>query len=306
MTIVAQSLLEYKTINIITRHPNYDPANSYDFGEVIFFDHYYWKSITDANIGHEPFLDSPVWLMWDVSNRYAQIDLRATTTTTWDSSTATVPADNGLISTFDFNDIDTLALGNVRATSVTVRVVDSLGATVWESTQDIYNRVSGNPGWFSYFWAKKNTVLNKTNIYFQIPKVQGETVEVFVEASDGAASVGYMVGGNGDFTGYSQFGLSRSVNDNSLIDVDDWGITTIKKRIASRSTNVTVEFPSKQVMEKERIAMKYQGTIALFVADESTNSNYENLLLLAYIENYITPLNNPTITMASYSCKEVI
>ena len=306
MIIVAQSIEEYNSINIVTRHPNYAEATSYDFGEIIFYNHYYWKSITDANIGNTPIEDSPFWLMWDISNRYAQIDLRATTKTVWDASIATVPTDNGLISTFAFGDIDTLAFGNVRTSAVTVKIKDSQGVTVWSSTQSVYNRLSKNIGWFSYFWAKKNSVTNKTNLFFQMPKVNGAIVEVFVEASSGIAEVGYMVAGKGDFAGYSQFGLSRSINDNSLVDVDDWGITTVKKRIASKSMNVTVEFPSKQVMEKERIAMKYQGTICLFVADETQNSDYENLLLLAYIESYTTPLANPTITMASYSCREVI
>ena len=77
MIIVEQEIKDYDSINIKITHPNWDDTSSYDFGEVIFYGHYYYRSIIDNNIGLKPPDNDDEWLKWEISNRYAQIDLRA-------------------------------------------------------------------------------------------------------------------------------------------------------------------------------------------------------------------------------------
>ena len=304
MLICSQELTEYTSININTRHPNYADITSYDFGEVVFYAHYYWKSIIDANIGNEPLEDSVFWLKWDISNRYAQVDLRANTKTVWDSTTALNPADDALITVFPYAGFDTIAFGNIVGTYVTVNIKNNAGDTIWTTTKSAYYR--GNIGWYSYFFSPYSRGGGMPHTYFQIPKLVDATeVEVTIISANGVASVGYMVAGKADFAGYSQYGLTRSIADNSLVEIDNWGITTVKKRIASRSMDVTVEFPAKQIIQKEKIAIKHQGEIVLFIADENSDE-YEHLLLLGYIESFNVPLPNSVICMASYSVKEMI
>jgi len=91
MIVIEQKLIEYLDINIKTTHENWSETETYNFGDVRFYDHYYYRSVIDNNIGNIPTENSDKWLRWAISNRYAQIDLRATTYTTWNATTATVP-----------------------------------------------------------------------------------------------------------------------------------------------------------------------------------------------------------------------
>ena len=87
MTILTQKIKEYTSINIKTTHPNWNPSTVYNFATddtgIVFYGHYYYKSVIDGNVGNIPSEHPESWLLWAISNRYAQTDLHATTETIW-------------------------------------------------------------------------------------------------------------------------------------------------------------------------------------------------------------------------------
>ncbi len=305
MIIVEQEIEDYTAINIVTRYPNWDSATTYNFGEVLFHEQYYYKSVVDNNLNVTPTDNPSEWLRWSVSNRYAQIDLRATTYTTWDATTATVPADNALISTFNNESYDIISFGGVSGASITVELYDNGDTLIHSETRVIYNRPNSN-SWYNYYFDEFEIGVD-ASFLFRLPPQSGGYITTTVEADgDGAAQVGYMVAGSSVYVGDSLFGASLGLEDNSLIEIDDFGITTIVKRTANSFMDVDVVFPSQQVKQMERKASEVFGKIALFIGDESVDSGYEHLATLGYIEGYTTVLSNPIQTQASYSIREVI
>ncbi len=305
MIAIKQMIEEYTAINIKTTHPNWDDGTTYSFGDIRFYNHYYYRSVVDNNIGNIPSESEDEWLRWSVSNRYAQIDLRATTYTEWNSTTATVPADNALISTFVNNSYDTVALGGVTGETVKIEVYNHLSQLVHTEENVVYSRPYSN-NWYGYYFDLFLAAGNEASFLFRIPPISGGYITVTVTPLEGVVKVGYMIGGHEIYIGDSLFGVSLGIEDNSLIEIDDFGITTVVKRTANNFMDIDVIFPSYQVKQMERKAIDLSGNIVLFVGDESTDSIYEHLATLGYVENYTTVLSNPIKTTASYSVKEVI
>jgi len=305
MIVVQQEILQYESINIVTTHPSYNGATSYNFGDIIFYQHYYYRSVTDNNTGNIPSEKSNSWLRWAISNRYAQIDLRATTETRWDSTTATNPADNALITEFKNDGYNVLSFGKVQGDTVTIEILDTFGAVRYTSTNIVYDRPNSN-NWYGYYFDPFHGGV-KQDFHNSIPIYQDGTIRVTVTLTDtGFASVGYMVGGQSIYVGDSLYGLSVGFDDNSIIDVDDWGITTLIKRIASESMDIDVTFPAMQIQQMKRNTRDIFGTIVLFVGDENPTSEYEHLMILGYVESYTTVLANSVQIQGSYSIKEII
>jgi len=310
MIVIKQDIIEYQSININTTHPNWDVATTYTFGDIRFEGHYYYRSVIDGNIGLKPSENPNEWLKWSVSNRYAQIDLRSSTATEWNASTATVPADGALISTFENRSYDTLSFGGIDAERIEIDIFDASGGFVVSYTSTVYPRPNSNNWWGYYFDLFDTTIATgistDASLIFRMPSIQGGHIETRVIARDGTAKVGYMIGGNEIYVGDSLFGVSLGIEDNSQIEKDDFGVTRITKRAANTFMDIDVIFPSMQVKMMERKALSVTGQVCLFIGDEAQYSKYEHLTNLGYIESYTTVLSNPTMTTASYSVKETI
>ena len=314
MLVLPQQIKEYRSINIKTRHPNWSATTTYNFSQVegdantVFDEHYYYRSIIDNNLGNDPRDNSSKWLKWSISNRYAQIDLRSTTKTVWDPLTATDPNDHALIAEFDNNVYDTIALGNIEGDNIKVEVFDAGGTLIMSSEEVIYSRPNSNT-WYNYYFDEfESIVLTKDATFFRIPPQSGGYIRVTVTANGTTdiASVGYMVAGISDYAGCSLFGLQLGLNDNSLVDTDDFGVTVITKRIANETMDIDVLFPKEQIEDKIRKARKVFGDIVLFIGDESDNSAYNHLFLLGYVQDYNVVLEDMEQITASWSVVEVI
>jgi len=306
LIVVKQKLLEYTSINIETRYPNWDNSVTYDFGDIIFHDHYYFRSVVDNNVGDTPYENNPKWLLWSISNRYAQIDLHAGTSTVWDSNTATTPTDNGLITTFPSDDISFIGMGRVHSSEVTVTVKDSGGAVVSTRRKTTYPRPNSNT-WYNYYFDTFVAQGEIESFFFDIPQVTGGTIEVKALAdATGSAKVGFMICGERTWVGDTLFGISTGIEDNSIWDTDEFGIITVKERDASESLDLDVQYLSIDT-NKIKIAVRgIVGKIVLFVGDEQTDSKYDHLMLLGKVDSFTPVISNPIMTKASFSVSEVI
>ncbi len=64
MLILNQAVEEYTAINIITRYPNWLAGSTYNFGDIIFENHYYYKSVIDNNTGNSPSTNKNYNSLW--------------------------------------------------------------------------------------------------------------------------------------------------------------------------------------------------------------------------------------------------
>jgi len=306
MTIVKQELLEYTSININTRYPNWDSSVTYEFGDIIFHDHYYFRSVVDNNVGDTPYESNPKWLLWSISNRYAQIDLHAGTQTVWDSTTATTPSDNGLITAFPSNGANIISMGRVLGSDIHITVKDAGGSVVATRQKTSYPRPSSN-NWFGYYFDVFSLNVEMESSFFDIPPVQGGSIEVkVIMDSSGSAKVGYLVVGKRQWVGDTLFGVSTGIEDNSIWDTDDFGIITVKERDASESLDLDVQYPSIETNKIKIAVRNIVGKIVLFIGDEQVNTKYDHLMLMGRVDSFTPIIANPIMTKASFNITEVI
>lgn len=306
MVIVEQNITDYISINVVQTGDNWSDTVTYEFEDEAFDEHYYYKSVIDGNIGLKPSDNPNEWLIWRISNRYAQIDLRASTRTTWSVDLATVPADNALITEFANNSYDFLGLGAIEGDNITVEAYDAQGVLQYSSNDIVYDRPNSN-NWYGYYFYEFREEGKGQSFIHTLPPIVGGFIRVTIEANDnGLASAGYMVAGYQEWVGDSLFGVNRGLEDNSIVEKDDYGITTITPRTANETMDLDTIFPSSHIMPITRIAKDTLGKIVLFVGDESKDTPYEGLTILGYLESYNSILSNPTRTIASWSVKEVI
>jgi len=306
MTIVKQKINDYVSINTNQTHPDWDASATYAFGDVVFYGHYYYKSVIDANVGKNPESNTAEWLLWSISNRYAQIDQRASTSTIWDASTATTPADNRLITVIKTDNINKLTLGRVYGGDINVTIRDSSGTVVNTITKTAYPRKNSN-NWYGYFFDEFITSSVHESFIFNIPSLIGGTITIEVDkGDDGSAKVGLMVGGRGVYVGDSLFGVTTPIEDNSIWQTDDFGITSVYERDASEMLDIDVQYPSIRTNEIKLSVRDVVGEIVLFIGDERSDSNYDHFLILGKIDSFTPIISNPIMTKASFSIKEII
>jgi len=306
VTIVSQKIEEYTSINVETRHPNWDVTTNYMFGDIAFFDHYYYRSVVDDNKGIKPNADeAPEWLLWEISNRYAQIDLHSTTYTDWNAETATNPADGKMITKFRSDNYNILALGRTHSSNIKVTVKDHLGNVVFTKGRTTYPRNNAN-NWYGYFFDVFKNVGEQEGWYFDIPPVQGGEVTVEVSPDgDGSAKVGFMNAGTAIYAGDTLFGISTAIEDNSIWQTDDFGITTVIERDATESLDLDVQYPSIMSNEIKFNVRDIVGKIVLFIGDESPDTRYDHLMILGKVDGFTPVISNPIITKASFSVSEI-
>jgi len=304
--VVKQKLLDYTSININTRYPNWSASTTYEFGDIVFHDHYYFRSVVDNNVGDTPYEYNPKWLLWSISNRYAQIDLHAGTSTVWDSTTATNPAHGGLVTSFPSDGISFIGMGRVHSSKVSITLKDSSGNTVTIKTKTTYPRPKSNTWWNYYFdtFAQKGKI---ESFFFDLPSVVGGTIEVKAFAdSTSSAKVGFMICGERTWVGDTLFGVSTGIDDNSIWNTDDFGIITVKERDASESLDLDVQYPSIETNRIKIAVRNLVGKIVLFIGDEQVDSKYDHLMLLGKVDSFTPVIANPIMTKASFSVSEIL
>jgi len=311
MLILNQAIEDYTAINITTRYPNWSAGLTYNFGDIAFSDHYYYKSLIDNNVGNAPENNALLWLRWDISNRYAQIDLQARTTTTCDVNTKDdALAPFTLISEFQNDRYDAIALGSVHASSILIEIVNSGGTTVFSIYEELADRRPAVVDWYTYYYTPlpgAATSVPLENFFFRLDLYDlTHTIRVTLEEKSGSSSCSYMICGNSEYVGDTLYGVNMGLLDYSSKKIDDFGILELTRRESRQTMDIDVTFAAGRVNVVNRVIRNALGKVMLFINDENIDSQYEHLLLLGMVDDFTTVLSNSVEIQASINLSEVI
>lgn len=310
MLLMKQKIEEYLDINLITRYPNWSSTTTYNFGDIVFDDHYYYRSVIDENLNLLPSENMNEWLRWDISNRYAQIDMRATTETVCNIDT--IEGGVGpytLISEFQNDRYDALALGYVNAEYVFVEILSNLGTPVWTFTENLGRVRPEVVNWYTYYYTPIPSTEDDypENFFIRLPNYSPDySIRVTLGERNGYSSCGYMLCGNSKYIGDSLYGLNRGLEDFSIKEVDSFGILELTKRQSRQIQDVDVLISSGRIETVTRDVRDHLGEVILMITDESTDTAYEHLLMLCTIDDFNVILSNAVKVEASLSVSEVI
>lgn len=122
MIYVPQKITEFTYSNIPTLVELYDPAYNYALGELSRVGNYQYKSALANNLGNNPLDTLGIyWIEWNPSNIYAMLDLFADTKTEWTA--------DGIVE-FSITNIDTIGIGNFKASTITIEYLDNSNGVI--------------------------------------------------------------------------------------------------------------------------------------------------------------------------------
>jgi len=309
MLILDQSITSFTTINVDSLYPDFVLATTYNFNDIVTYENYHYKSVTDGNLGNIPTDNPSLWLKWSVSNPHACIDLKSGTSTICDATTKTGGASPyDLILEFDTSRYDTIALGDVRGTDIIIEVFQSsdLVTPVQTITEKIETRYTVD-SWFNYFYSPLIPDLTEfeRNFFYRIQPVVGKVKVTVTEGYGSYSSIGFLNSGKTEYVADTLFSVGMGIEDYSKKETDEFGDTSLTRRISRDTMDIEIQFESGRINHVKRLIKRKLGKVVLFIVDESADSGYENLLLQGYVENYTTVLSNPVQTQASISISEV-
>lgn len=258
MLIVSQNVLEFTSSNATNIIAEYDVATTYIGGDEVRVDTRIYKSIADANLGnYPPDTVDTFWMDWEASNEYAMLDLFEDTVTNFSGS--------GVVE-FSANDKEVIAIGNFNATTITLEYLDALDVVL---DTEIYlfpflgNRIDP----YSYIYADFES--SQYEVVYKGLKRIGTKIRVTFDNGLLDTYCGYLVAGKATDMGCT----IDSVNFvNKAIGYEN-------KRVATFKTTA----PSTSLMKNLEIGEQLLEVPRLFIIDPSTDSNHQNMTIIAKI-----------------------
>lgn len=121
--IYGQQLIDNLTYsNVTAKVAQYSPLITYGIGDEVRVDKFIYKSVASNNLDKNPIENLGVfWIKWASSNEYALLDLDSETLTEWSGT--------GIIE-FTRGGKDTIAIGNFKASTITIEYLDNSNGVV--------------------------------------------------------------------------------------------------------------------------------------------------------------------------------
>lgn len=306
MLILPQSIKQFITTNLAQPFQVWNSATEYALDTAVVYDNHIYRTIVDKNLGVQPDLNTGKWLLYGVDNAFASIDLN--------SSTASVIDDNleYIEYYFDAVNFTYLAFGSIKGSRLEIYEYNSEDVQVGYTDITIGTDRICAIHWYNYYYCgipDGNALGRGLAVDYLHDTIQGTTAKIRVRIwknVDDEAEIKSMVGGTAYDIGETQFGLNVRVVDYSTKTTDVNGITTLERRRSREIMESRVLIDAKDTQAVKRIIKGLLGTVNMFIAEEAKDSNYDNLLLLGFIDEFSYYINNGVYTEAKLITEEVL
>jgi len=287
MKVLTQEITGFVSTNLAQPLAEWVDTTAYSAGQEVVYKNHIYRSIVNDNTGVIPSLNTGKWLLFGVDNSYASIDLH--------SLTASVIDDGLTYIEFEFASIgfDTLAFKGLVGLSLDIYEYNSIG------TQIALTNKSTVP-------TETPPAIQTVDLVFDTILAETEKIKIRLhKTAGGEASIDSMVGGKAFDIGATSFGVTGGFVDFSVRKTDDYGITTITKRNVQETFKGDLMIDATRTQTVKRyVRYNCMGTTIMFIADESVDSKYENLLMLGYIADFDIRIDNGVKSFGTIEIEE--
>lgn len=263
-----------------TDHPAWAAGATYAKGAKVLLasTHRRYESLIDNNLGKNPAADASAWLDIGATNRWAAFD----------SSVGTSSSMPALIdlSIKGSGRVNSVALMDMEATSVRVRVTDATEGLVYDRTVDLTS-TSGVNDWYAYYFEP---ILRRRDlVLLDLPPYSDATVRIEISNASGNASVGVVVLGQQHVLGETRYGLSLGITDYSLKERDAFGEVRVVERPASKRARAPIRMRAGDVDRVVRLLTQYRAVPLVWVA----TSIYDASIVYGYYKDVDIVISGP-------------
>ena len=258
MVTIKQEVDVFLSSNATNIIAAYVPETIYSTDAEVRVESRIYKSISDANVGnYPPNYPYTKWMDWEASNEYAMLDLYESTVTNFTA--------DGIV-VFERGIKDSIAIGNFKASQITIEYLDDLDTVLDTETYNISSlglRIDA----YSYIYAEFDDTTGDI-IYKPLQRL-GTKIRVTFKRDGGDTYCGFLVAGIATDLGKTLDKVSFSNRD----------VGSESKREASFSTSVV----KTSLMPTLDFGKTYKDIPMLFIIDPSENSSHQNMATIAKI-----------------------
>jgi hypothetical protein len=257
-----------------TEYGNYAAGTTYALGNrvIVPATHDVWESLANANLGNTPATSPTWWVRVGPTNRMSMFDTSVSSQTTRSGGIDVTVAPG--------ETVDTLALLNVNAASIRVRMTDPTDGVVYDQTTNMIAPISDS-SWYMWFFEP---ITRKDFLLATLPPYGSAAVRV--ELNDTAtAACGVMALGLARKIGEGTLsGARTSIDDYSGKEKDTWGQYQLIERGYSNKASISTIILNNNVDPVSKLLKTRRAKPTLCIASDQ----YSNLVLFGLISFDIT------------------
>lgn len=239
--------------------PEYIPANTYNTGSQVVYEHMLYECGADNTVGVVP-TDKTKWIEISPTNQRAMFNYL------W--GTATTYSDDITVTINPLSRITSLALMDVYASSIIVTMTDATDGLVYSKT---YNMADyGVLDWYEYFFTE-TSLIDQLIVVDLPPAYYNATITVTIKANGDTAKVGALFVGQQKKIGELEYGMSGGRTDYSSITRDDFGVYTIIERTSARTREFPIEIETAKIDSVEKFLDTLRAKPNLFIGSQTNN-----------------------------------
>ena len=274
-----------------TEYGDYAAGTTYAAGDrvIVPATHDVWESLANANTGNTPASSPTWWVRVGPTNRMAMVDTSV--------STQTTRAGGIDVTVTPGETIDTLALLNINAASVRVRMTDPTDGVVHDHTRDMIAPPSESE-YFAWFFEPITRI---DYLVATLPAYGSAAVRVEL-IDTGTAACGVMAMGLARKIGEGALaGARTSITDYSGKERDTWGQYQIVERGYSNRASISTLTKANMVDPVRKLLAARRARPTLCIASDQ----YSSLVLFGLISFDVT-IPYPTYAMCDLEIEEII
>jgi hypothetical protein len=212
-------------------HGAWDAGATYALGDRVLLTstHKVYESLSGENVGNNPVSSLTDWIEVGPTNRWRLFDTS--------NSTVTSAADSMFYELQTGAVVNAVALLNVNAYSVRVRMTDPVDGVVYDKTTSLLGSIP-SPDWYDFFFALVSPV--DTHVALDMPSYADATLRVDL-FGDGLVSCGILMFGYQLRMGEGvEHGARVGIQDYSRKERNEFGDTVLVQRAFARRAELSM------------------------------------------------------------------
>lgn len=271
----------------------YDPDATYAKDALCIQDHHVFKSLQDANTGHDPATSATWWKDLGATNAYRLIDnLVYSQTQHADEVDVTVTASNA----------NCVSLFGLDATSVTFTLTDlATSNAVWTQTVDL--RRGEVSDWLEYFFDPIEFAASMA--LTTVPLFGNSALRIQVSKPEDTAKIGTVILGRNYFIGDTLHGAQFSILSFSRKERNEWGEVYLAKGNNAQTMSLDVVVENRVLDMVKRRFQAVEGTVIVVIGD-SSDDGFESLLILGFFQDFRVVIEGPTVSTCALNVEGLV
>lgn len=244
-----------------TDYAAYSAATTYALGARVIVvsanSHHIYESLAASNLNHAPASSPTWWLDLGNTNRWRMFDGSITSQSS--------KADSIDVSIKPIGRVNSLALMNISAASVQVKMTDSIDGLVYDQTFSLVSS-AGVTDWYTYFFEP--IVRLEDLLILDMPTYYSPTIQIILTGTGETVAIGAALIGQSLDLGGTQYGANIGIQDYSVKTRDAYGNYTILERAYNRLGDFSVLVESARVDHIEKLLARYRATPIVYIGSE--------------------------------------